>query len=231
MEKDNRKYRICFIDYMWYVAEIWHERERTNLNGRMLLFWCWLFVLLIPLGVPPILRLFGWMIGLAIVIPLCFLPDLFCNYRYRPDRGKCSADVPPRIYTLGMMKRQENKQRFYLWDYLWWVGERLHEYHLRITGESMLFMYFNFLLYVPVMSLLAFARVYHTFQQCMWGVYLVLALVYVIWGEKLYGVRRRKAVMSHYADRRFKPATGFLLFFLPVMFFVAMIITIVSLMK
>ena len=31
---------------------------------------------------------------------------------------------------------------------------------------------------------------YHTFQQCMWGVYLVLALVYVIWGEKLYGVRR-----------------------------------------
>ena len=75
------------------------------------------------------------------------------------------------------------------------------------------------------------ARVYHTFQQCMWGVYLVLALVYVIWGEKLYRVRRRKAVMSHYADRRFKPATGFLLFFLPVMFFVAMIITIVSLMK
>ena len=50
MEKDNRKYRICFIDYMWYVAEIWHERERTNLNGRMLLFWCWLFVLLIPWG-------------------------------------------------------------------------------------------------------------------------------------------------------------------------------------
>ena len=67
------------------------------------------------------------------------------------------------------MKRQENKQRFYLWDYLWWVGERLHEYHLRITGESMLFMYFNFLLYVPVMSLLAFARVYHVgclFSPC-----------------------------------------------------------------
>ena len=21
MEKDNRKYRICFIDYMWYVAD------------------------------------------------------------------------------------------------------------------------------------------------------------------------------------------------------------------
>ena len=38
MEKDKRKYRICFIDYMWYVAEIWSEREHNNLNGRMLLF-------------------------------------------------------------------------------------------------------------------------------------------------------------------------------------------------
>lgn len=43
MEKDNRKYRICFIDYMWYVAEEWSEREHNNLNGRMLLFFCWLF--------------------------------------------------------------------------------------------------------------------------------------------------------------------------------------------
>lgn len=58
-----------------------------------------------------------------------------------------------------MMKRQENKQRFYLWDYLWWVGERLHEYHLRITGESMLFMYFNFLLFVPVYGLLKPERI------------------------------------------------------------------------
>ena len=93
MEKDNRKYRICFIDYMWYVAEIWHERERTNLNGRMLLFWCWLFVLLIPLGVPPILRLFGWMIGLAIVIPLCFLPDLFCKLRYTAGRREALREL------------------------------------------------------------------------------------------------------------------------------------------
>ena len=22
------------------------------------------------------------------------------------------------------MKRQEHKQRFYLWDYIWWYGER-----------------------------------------------------------------------------------------------------------
>lgn len=96
MEKDNRKYRICFIDYMWYVAEIWHERERTNLNGRMLLFWCWLFVLLIPLGVPPILRLFGWMIGLAIVIPLAFFPIYSASYAIQPDGVKRSVNITGR---------------------------------------------------------------------------------------------------------------------------------------
>ena len=58
MEKDNRKYRICFIDYMWYVAEIWHEREHTNLNGRMLLLFCWLFAILVPLGTPLMFRYF-----------------------------------------------------------------------------------------------------------------------------------------------------------------------------
>lgn len=35
MDKDNRKYRFCFIDYMWYVAEKWSEREYGNLNGRI----------------------------------------------------------------------------------------------------------------------------------------------------------------------------------------------------
>lgn len=205
MEKDNRKYRICFIDYMWYVAEIWHERERTNLNGRMLLFWCWLFVLLIPLGVPPILRLFGWMIGLAIVIPLCFLPDLFCklrytagrrealrehygkmkhpgrkarqnsSYRYRPDRGKCSADVPPRIYTLGMMKRQENKQRFYLWDYLWWMGEKLEQARRtgRVDGEMMLSIYIFALLIFPMMTVTI--RLFRVCRHCCHVSFLALS--------------------------------------------------------
>ena len=82
MEKDNSKYRFCFIDYMWYVVEVWHEKEHTNLNGRVLLFLCWLLVILIPLGIPLLLRFFGWMIALVIVIPLCFLPDLFCKIRY-----------------------------------------------------------------------------------------------------------------------------------------------------
>lgn len=86
MDKDNRKYRFCFIDYMWYVAEIWHEREHTNLNGRMLLFFCWLFAILVPLGTPLMFRYFSRIVAFAIVMMLCFLPDLFCQLRYTAGR-------------------------------------------------------------------------------------------------------------------------------------------------
>ena len=89
MDKDNRKYRICFIDYMWYVAEIWHEREHTNLNGRMLLLFCWLFAILVPLGTPLMFRYFSWIVAFVVWMMLCFLPDLFCQLRYTSNLSFC----------------------------------------------------------------------------------------------------------------------------------------------
>ena len=86
MDKDNRKYRFCFIDYMWYVAEIWHEREHTNLNGRILFLFCWRFAILVPLWSPLLFRYFSWIVAFAIVMMLCFLPDLFCQLRYTAGR-------------------------------------------------------------------------------------------------------------------------------------------------
>ena len=86
MEKNNRKYRICFIDYIWYVAERFSEREHNNLNGGMLLFMCWLFAILIPVIIPIAFRYLGCIIALAAVIPLCFLPSLFCKLRYTAGR-------------------------------------------------------------------------------------------------------------------------------------------------
>lgn len=86
MEKDKRKYRFCFIDYMWYVAEICSEREHNNLNGKMLLFLCWLFVVLIPFGIPLALHFFSRVVAFLIVIFFCFLPDLFCKLRYTTGR-------------------------------------------------------------------------------------------------------------------------------------------------
>ena len=84
MGKDNCEYRFCLIDYMWYVAEIWHEREHTNLNGRMLLFFCWLFAIVLPLGLT-LGCLWGPTIAASSLI-LAFLPLVFCRLRYTPAR-------------------------------------------------------------------------------------------------------------------------------------------------
>ena len=50
-----------------------------------------------------------------------------------------------------MMKRQENKQRFYLWDYLWWMGEKWKQARRtgRVDGEMMLSIYIFALTTVP----------------------------------------------------------------------------------
>ena len=88
MDKTNRKYRICFFDYMWYVAEKWSEREHNNLNGKMLLFLCCLFAILIPLGTPLMFRCFSQIVAFAVLMTLCVLPSMFCKLRYTTGRCK-----------------------------------------------------------------------------------------------------------------------------------------------
>ena len=86
---DNRKYRFCFIDYMWYIAEKWSEREHNNLNGSALLFLCWLFAITIPLGIPLMFRCFSQIVAFAVVMIFCFLPSMFCKLRY--TTGQCKT--------------------------------------------------------------------------------------------------------------------------------------------
>lgn len=84
MGKDNCKYRFCLTDYMWYVAKRFSEREHNNLDGGMLLFLCWLFVIVIPLGLT-----LGCLWGPAFAassLILVFLPPVFCRLRYTPAR-------------------------------------------------------------------------------------------------------------------------------------------------
>ncbi len=54
----------------------------------MLLFMCWLFAILIPVVILMAFRYLGWAIALAVVIPICFLPSLFCKLRYTAGRRK-----------------------------------------------------------------------------------------------------------------------------------------------
>lgn len=82
MGNSERNRKICFLDRMWYMAERFSEREHNNLNGGMLLFMCWLFVIIMPLGLT-----LGHFFGPAIAVPsliLAFLPSVFCKLRYTP---------------------------------------------------------------------------------------------------------------------------------------------------
>lgn len=89
MDQGNRKYRICFIDYMWFIAEKWSEREHNNLNGGALLFQCWLFAILIPLIVPLMFRCFSQIVAFIVVMIFSFLPIMFCKLRY--TTGRCQT--------------------------------------------------------------------------------------------------------------------------------------------
>ncbi len=84
MERNRRRYRICFIDYIWYVAETWSAREHNNLNGGMLIFLGWLYAILIP-SVLLLGHFLGWLYAL-LSVALCFLPGLFCTLRYTAGR-------------------------------------------------------------------------------------------------------------------------------------------------
>lgn len=88
--KTRRKYRVCFLDRMWYVAERFSEREHNNLNGGMLLFMCWLFVIIMPLALT-----LGYFFRPAIAMSsliLVLLPSVFCKLRYTPARREALRD-------------------------------------------------------------------------------------------------------------------------------------------
>ena len=107
-----------------------------------------------------------------------------------------------------MMKRQENKQRFYLWDYLWWMGEKLEQARRtgRVDGEMMLSIYIFALLIFPMMTVTIrlFPGVSALLPCVVFSIvtFAVMSLV-----SRIYKWRG-KAVMSHYAKCRFNEQIG-----------------------
>lgn len=122
------------------------------------------------------------------------------------------------------MKRRKTKYRFFLWDYLWWAGERLHDYNQRITGYDMVQMYLTFVVYLPLVMLCGSIRR----EYCIYllGLLIIQVLAGTIWGKKIYSSNRRKAVMKHYATRAFSQRKGYFLFLMPFMFFLVTAITL-----
>lgn len=115
------------------------------------------------------------------------------------------------------MKPQERKQRFYLWDYLWWYGEMIRIHLLRpqtrMGGCMVLYGYIMALIIVPllILSLRLFSADTKIAQLI---IYCIVVVVGFCWIEWIYH-RRRKSVMKHYSKRSFYPIIGILLFLIP----------------
>ena len=75
---------------MWYMAERFSEREHNNLNGGMLLFMSWLFVIIMPLALT-LGYFFGPTIAMSSLI-IVLLPSVFCKLRYTPTRREALRD-------------------------------------------------------------------------------------------------------------------------------------------
>lgn len=113
------------------------------------------------------------------------------------------------------MKGQGHRQRFYLWDYLWWQGEQWQQLRpvSRVDGSMVVFGYILALLIVPLMFL--FYRLFHAPAIIQVIVWCIVTVAGHSWVERIY-CQRGKAVLKHYAKRSFHPIVGIILFLLPI---------------
>lgn len=118
------------------------------------------------------------------------------------------------------MKRQEHKQRFYLWDYLWWHGEQWRQVRRtsRVDGSFLLYGYIVSLIVLPLIFL-SF-RLLSDIAMILPFVWIVITLAGHSWVQRIYR-RRGKAVLKHYSKRSFHEAIAVLLVLLStaIMFF------------
>lgn len=112
-------------------------------------------------------------------------------------------------------KRKTNNQRFYLWDYLWWYGERWGQVRRtsRMDGSFLLYCYIVSLIILPL-TVLTF-RLFSDIAMILPFVWIVIALAGHSWVQRIYR-RRGKAVLKHYAKRNYHPIVGIILFLLPI---------------
>lgn len=120
------------------------------------------------------------------------------------------------VNTSEQMKRQKNRQRFYLWDYLWWHGERWQQVRQssKIDGELMLSLYIFALIIFPMM--IVTVRLFPAASSpLMLAVCLPVMLAAMSLAGRIYR-QRGKAVMRHYAWHGYHEVISVLLFFLSI---------------
>ncbi len=87
----ERKYRFCFLDRIWFAAESWSRKVHNNLSGSSLFFFCWLWIVAIPVFIPLALHYLHCLIAVITLPIVCLIPSLLCKLRYTPERRKAIA--------------------------------------------------------------------------------------------------------------------------------------------
>lgn len=119
------------------------------------------------------------------------------------------------------MKKHKDIRRFYFFDYLFWVGEKLNQRFInkfrRIDGASVVNLYLMLFILWPMV--LVFVLVFDMTEgvEGFIGVMVVCSLGWFIPTkvENIYS-KRRDAVMKHYSNRYFNPFMGWIIALLPI---------------
>ena len=114
-------------------------------------------------------------------------------------------------------KEQEQKRprRYYFFDYLFWLGEMAQQHYKgeprRPDGDSMLMLCIMVVVLGPIITIvLCFDPPVRDFLAIAM---IICSVVIVYLPGRIYSPARRKAVMRHYAGRKFSPARCYFFLF------------------
>ena len=121
-------------------------------------------------------------------------------------------------------KEQERQRRYYFFDYLFWLGEITWENYHKVNskqprGNDMLLACIMFFVLMPILTIGGhfLYDLGRFIFELMSAVPLIVFAIVAIARDRLLGEiyppSRRKAVMRHYAGRKFSPARRNLFFF------------------
>ncbi len=119
-------------------------------------------------------------------------------------------------------KEQERQRHYYFFDYLFWLGEITWENYRTVNirqpkGNDMLMACIVSFIFMPILTIAGhFLYDRFVFEVFSTILLIVMAIVIIASGwlfGKIYPLSRRKAVMQHYAGRKFSPTRRNFFFF------------------
>ncbi|MDE7456917.1 MAG: hypothetical protein K2M96_09480 [Prevotella sp.] len=129
--------------------------------------------------------------------------------------------------------KEYKKHKVYFFDYLWWLGEKAQEHYQgqprRPDGEAMFTGYIIFFVMMPLMFLLLHLGVFRLYAIAL---VISLGLIWAFWlPRKIWPPHRQRAIMEHYAGRKFSPLRAYAALYFPVAAFGGLMIIQINIIE